>query len=90
MEKEKKIMQKDSVQERDERKYTLGRVNLIAIGISFVVIVIGFLLMSGEPTVSDFNPDVFSTRRTIIGPMISFLGFIGVVVAIMYKPKKVN
>jgi hypothetical protein len=44
--------------------------------------------MTGSTTVTEFNPDIFSTRRITVGPMISFFGFLFIIFAIMYKPKK--
>ena len=62
--------------------------NLLLIGAGFLIIVFGFLLMTGSATEVEFNPDIFSTRRSVVGPMISFFGFLFMVFAIMYKPKK--
>ncbi len=53
------------------------------------MIVIGFLLMlGGSSTAEGFNPDIFSTRRIVIGPAITFLGFVGMAVAVWLKPSK--
>lgn len=72
----------------DNRRFTLSKANLLLIAIGFLIIVSGFLLMVGSATEVDFNPDIFSTRRTVVGPMISFFGFLFMVFAIMYHPKK--
>lgn len=72
---------------KDEKKFTLGKTNLYLIGLAFIMIIIGFLLMMGKPTITEFNPDIFSTRRIVVAPIISFLGFVLVIFAIMYKPK---
>lgn len=70
-------------------KYNLSKVNFILIVISLFFIVLGFFLMAGDPSTSEaYNPDIFSTRRITIGPMISLFGFISVVIAILWKPKK--
>ena len=70
-------------------KFNLPKINAIAIAISFVIIIIGFALMVGAPTgATEFNPDIFSTRRITVGPMIAFFGFILMIVAILYKPRK--
>jgi uncharacterized membrane protein len=71
-----------------DKKFTLDKINLILIAVGFLIIVIGFILMTGSTTVSDFNPDIFSTRRITVGPMISFFGFLFIIFAIMYKSKK--
>ncbi|NDV47586.1 DUF3098 domain-containing protein [Paludibacter sp. 221] len=72
------------------RYFNLDKKNLILIGVAFLIIVFGFLLMIGAPTEVEFNPDIFSTRRIVIGPMISFFGFLFMVFAILYKPKKAD
>ncbi len=72
----------------ENRRFTLSKLNLKLIGISFLIIVTGFLVMTGSPTEVEYNPDVFSTRRIVVGPMISFFGFLSMVFSIMYHPKK--
>ena len=61
--------------------------NLILIAVAFGIIVLGFILMTGSSTEVEFNPDIFSTRRITVGPMISFFGFLFMIFAILYKPK---
>ena len=70
-------------------KFNLPKINAIAIAVSGVIIIIGFALMVGAPSgATEFNPDIFSTRRITVGPMIAFFGFILMIVAILYKPRK--
>ncbi|MBQ8832111.1 MAG: DUF3098 domain-containing protein [Paludibacteraceae bacterium] len=70
-------------------KYNLPKINAILIAISLVVVVIGFALMVGEPSgATEYNPDIFSFRRITIGPMIALFGFLAMIVAILYKPRK--
>jgi uncharacterized membrane protein YecN with MAPEG domain len=70
-------------------KFNLPKINAIAIAISVLIIIIGFALMVGAPSgATEFNPDIFSTRRITVGPMIAFFGFIVMIVAILYKPRK--
>lgn len=70
-------------------KFNLPKINAIAIAASVVIIIIGFALMVGAPSgATEFNPDIFSTRRITVGPMIAFFGFILMIVAILYKPRK--
>ena len=74
-----------------ESKYTfpLDTINLIMIGGCIVLIALGFILMLGGSNEGDtFNNEIFSSTRTTIGPMISLLGCVLMVVAIMYKGKK--
>ncbi len=70
-------------------KYNLPKLNIILIAIFFAIIVIGFILMLGAPSgATEYNPDIFSVRRITVGPMISLFGFLGIIFAILYKPKK--
>jgi len=69
-------------------KQTLPKLNLILIGISFAIIVLGFALMVGEPSGEVYNPDIFSFRRITVGPMISLFGFVTMIFAILYRGKK--
>ena len=68
-------------------RFTLGKINVILIAVGFLIIVLGFFLMSGSTTGVEFNPDVFSFRRITLAPMVSLFGFIFIVFAILYKPK---
>lgn len=70
-------------------KFNLPKLNMILIAISVVIIVIGFALMVGEPSgMSEFNPDIFSFRRITIAPMVALFGFVVMILAIIYNPKK--
>ena len=47
--------------------------------------------MSGSgSTDTQFNPEIFNTRRTVVAPMACFVGYLFVIVAILYRPKKEN
>lgn len=69
-------------------KHSLPRLNLILIAISFVIIIVGFFLMVGEPSGEVYNPDIFSVRRITVGPMVSLFGFVSMIVAILIPSKK--
>lgn len=73
----------------DKSQLPLLKSNFILMAIAGVLIVAGFCLMVGGATEWDaFNPDIFSTRRIVVGPTIAFIGFIFMGFAIMYNPKK--
>lgn len=66
----------------------LPKFNSILIGTCVLIIVIGFALMTGEPSgATEYNPDIFSFRRITLGPMISLAGFVLMIIAILF-PKK--
>ena len=54
--------------------------------IACMLIIIGYLLMSGDGTTEQaFNPDVFSTRRIVVAPMFCLAGYLLVVVGILRR-----
>ncbi len=69
-------------------KHTLPTLNLILIAVSFLIIVLGFALMVGEPSGEVYNPDIFSFRRITVGPMIALFGFVFMIFAILFRGKK--
>lgn len=77
----------DNESEIQEQQFPLTKKNFLIMAIAGVMIVAGFLLMLGgssEP--GEFNPDIFSTRRIVVGPTIAFLGFILMGVGIILRP----
>lgn len=87
-----KRSKKNSNSQLDRESYVklpLVKINFIMMAVAGLAIVIGFLLMlGGSSTIEAFNPDIFSTRRVVVGPTIAFLGFLFMGVAIIYRPKK--
>ena len=74
---------------RKEQPKTLPMFNVVLIGVSVLIIVLGFALMAGEPSgATEYNPDIFSFRRITVGPMIALAGFIALIVAILYRGRK--
>lgn len=62
--------------------------NFILIGVGTALVIIGFLLMMGPGTTLDhFEPDIFSVRRIRVAPMVSLVGFIVMILGILYKKK---
>lgn len=63
--------------------------NFIGMAVAGLLIVVGFLLMLGDSSTAEaFNPDIFSTRRIVVGPFLAFVGFVAMAIAIVIKPKK--
>jgi len=71
----------------ENKSFTLGKINLILIAVGFIIVVLGFFLMSGSTTGVEYNPDVFSARRITVAPMVSLFGFLFIIFAILFKPK---
>ena len=72
----------------DRRNLAFDRVNYILLVVGMVVVVIGFILMSGSgSTESAYNPDIFSARRIKVAPLVCLIGFVSIIYAVMRKPK---
>lgn len=70
------------------KQFALGKKNLLLITIGFLVVILGFVLMTGKPSLDTaYNADIFSFRRIILGPGVSLAGFLFVIVGILYKKK---
>ncbi|MBQ6962520.1 MAG: DUF3098 domain-containing protein [Paludibacteraceae bacterium] len=74
----------------NHKNFPVGKKNLVLMAISFVIIIVGFVLMLGPNSDQTFNPDIFSFRRITVGPMVSLFGFVFMIFAIMYKFKDKN
>lgn len=74
----------------DNSTRPLQKINFILMAVSVVMIIVGFILTgSGKPsTEAGFNPDIFSTVRTVVGPGMAFIGFVLMFFAILYKKRK--
>lgn len=70
---------------------TFGKLNYILIVAGFLIVVIGFVLMAGSGTTEEaFNPEIFSTLRIGVAPMVSLAGFIVIIAGILVKKKNTN
>ena len=75
----------------EEIKTVLGKRNYVILIIGSILIIIGYILMSGEgSTPAAYNPDIFSKLRICIAPIICLLGYLLNVVGIIYITKKNN
>jgi uncharacterized membrane protein len=72
----------------DKKKFAFTKTNYILTAVGMAVIIIGLLLMLGPNCTNEyFEPDIFSVRRIKVAPVVTLIGFLTVIVAIMYKPK---
>lgn len=68
--------------------FAFSKINYILLAIGFAIVLLGFILMSGEGTTEEaFNPDIFSDLRIKVAPMVSLFGFIFVIIAILWRSK---
>lgn len=79
----------NNIEHEEHALLPLVRINFIVMGIAAVMIVLGFILMLGASSTEEaFNPDIFSTRRIVVGPAIAFLGFVAMGVGIIIRPSR--
>ena len=72
----------------DKKKFAFTKTNYILTAVGMAVIIIGLLLMLGPNCTNEyFEPEIFSVRRIKVAPVVTLIGFLTVIVAIMYKPK---
>ena len=70
-----------------KRNFSFDKTNYLLLAIGMIVIVIGFILMSGTGSNETmFNSEIFSVRRIKVAPAVCFLGFIFMIYGILHKP----
>ena len=71
------------------KDFAFGKENFILIAIAVAFIIIGFVLMSGGGASDEvsFNPEIFSTRRIVVAPIVTVFGFALVIVGILKRTK---
>ena len=73
----------------NKSRFAFGKKNYILLAIGVAAIIIGFIMMGGPgSTETHFEPDIFSFRRIKLAPATSFIGFLFVMFAILYKGKE--
>ena len=75
---------------KNEKEFLFGKRAYRIMAIGFVLIVLGFVLMTGggsdDPNV--FNPEIYSPLRIRVAPTLVLAGFATLVVAILSTKKK--
>ena len=73
----------------EKKNLALGKINFIMLAISMVIVVIGFVMMSGASSdTTQYNPEIFSAMRIKVAPVVCFVGFVSIIAGIMYRPKQ--
>ena len=73
-------------------RMTLTKRNYLYMLIGVVIIVLGFVLMSGggEHTATEFDESIFSFRRITLAPIVVVAGFVFEIYAIMKRFNRDN
>lgn len=71
-----------------DKNLAFNKTNFIFLAAGMLVVIIGFILMSGSgSTETTFNPEIFSPMRIKVAPVVCFIGFVSIIFAIIHKPK---
>lgn len=71
------------------KNFAFSKTNYLLLIVGFLIIVLGFILMSGSGSTEEaFNPDIFSTRRIIVAPVVCLFGFLFIIFAILWTGNK--
>ena len=72
----------------DKRNLAFDKVNFILLAVGMAVVILGFILMSGGGSnEGTFDADIFSTRRVVVAPTVTLVGFLSIIYAVIRKPK---
>lgn len=75
----------------DKNKFAFTRKNFILLAIGMAIVIAGFILMAGSgSSETHFDPAIFSARRIKVAPAMCFVGFVCMIVAILYPSKSVG
>lgn len=69
--------------------FAFARINFILLAVSMCIVILGYVLMSGPgSTHEEFNESIFDFRHTTLAPITCLLGYVLMIVAILYRPKE--
>ena len=72
----------------DKKNLAFGKLNFILLAAGVDVVLLGFFLMAGgESTNRVFDPSIFSAMHIKVAPVVTLIGFVSIIFAIIIKPK---
>ena len=72
----------------DRRNLAFDKMNFILLGIGMAIVILGFILESGGcSNEHTFDAEIFSTRRIVVAPTVTLIGFLSIIYAVIRKPK---
>lgn len=76
---------------QQETETVFGKTNYIVLLLGSILIITGYILMSGEgSTLTAYNPDIFSTLRIRVAPIVCLAGYLINVYGIIYVSKSMR
>lgn len=75
----------------NRKNFAFDKGNFIALFVGIVIILVGFVLMSGGASTADhYDPSIFDARHTKVAPIVTLVGFLFIIYAIVRKPHSAN
>lgn len=72
----------------DRKTFAFDKTNFVLLAIGMAAVIIGFVLMCGPSSTPEaFEPDIFSTRRIKVAPLVSLAGFVFMIYGVVHRPK---
>jgi len=72
----------------NKKVFAFGRTNFILLTIGMAIVILGFILMSGNGSdETQFDPSIFDARRIKVAPIVCLFGYLFMIFAIVFKPK---
>ena len=72
----------------EKRNFAFDKVNFILMAISMLIVVLGFILMSGSGSDAEqFNAAIFDARHIKVAPLVCLAGYLFIIYAIIRRPK---
>lgn len=71
-----------------KQNLAFGKMNFILLAAGLVIVLIGLFLMSGgESTREAYDPTIFDAQRIKVAPIVTFIGFVSIIYAVIHKSK---
>ena len=72
----------------NKKVFAFGRTNFILLTIGMAIVILGFILMSGNGSdETQFDSSIFDARRIKVAPIVCLFGYLFMIFAIVFKPK---
>jgi hypothetical protein len=84
----KKEKKQELPQATDKKNLAFGKLNFIVLAVGVIIVLIGFFLMAGgQSTDKVFDPSIFDPIHIKVAPVVTLIGFVSIIFAIIIKPK---
>lgn len=72
----------------NKRNLAFGKLNFVLLAVGVVIVLIGlFLMAGGHSSETVFDPSIFDAVHIKVAPVVTLVGFVSIIFAIIVKPK---